>query len=97
MKRPSRDQDGTYHIKGKQYPELFGSRRQVMNGTAYKTTGNLTKKDLYFNKKTNRYVSKKKHNQTVKSNPLKKLGLLAKPGKFGPNKSRSASKKKNKK
>ena len=87
MKRPVRDsEDGMYHIKGQKYPELFGSRRQVMNKNAYKTTGNLTKKDLHFNPKTKRYVSKLKHEQTLKNSPLKKLGLLAKPGTFGPNK-----------
>jgi hypothetical protein len=90
MKRPVRDsEDGTYHIKGKQYPELFGSRRQVMNNSAYKTTGNLTRNKLHFNPKTKRYVSKLKHTQTLKNNPLKRLGLLAKPGTFGPNKSKS--------
>ena len=87
MKRPVRDSnDGMYHIKGQKYPELFGSRRQVMNKSAYKTTGNLTKKNLHFNPRTKRYVSKLKHEQTLKNSPLKKLGLLAKPGTFGPNK-----------
>lgn len=42
MKRPTRSDDGMYHIKGKKYPELFGSRIQVFRGNAYKTTGDLT-------------------------------------------------------
>ena len=38
MKRPVRDPiKGTYTIKNKEYKELFGSREQVFNGTAYKT------------------------------------------------------------
>ena len=38
MKRPVRDpKSGTYTMKGKIYKELFGSREQVWNGTAYKT------------------------------------------------------------
>ena len=98
MKRPVRDpEDHTYHIKNKKYPELFGTRRNVMNETAYKTTGNLTKDDLHYNPNTRRYVSKLKREQTLKNSPLKRLGLLAKPGKFGPNKkSKSKTAKKSK-
>ena len=46
MKKPVRQNDGMYHVNGKKYPELFGSRSQVWNGTAYKTSGGLTKEDL---------------------------------------------------
>lgn len=38
----------------------YGSRAQVMHGTAKKTTGGLTKKDLMYND-AGRIVSKKKH------------------------------------
>ena len=82
MKRPVRDDDGTYHIKGKHYPELFGSRQQVVNGTAYKTTGELTKKDLMMNK-WGRIVSAKKHKTAKKEKRLEKAGYFAKKGKFG--------------
>ena len=97
MKRPVRDDDGTYHIKGKHYPELFGSRQQVINGTAFKTTGELTKKDLMMNK-WGRIVSAKKHKTAKKEKRLEKAGYFAKKGKFGfvkktARKSRKAKKK----
>ena len=39
---------------------VVGSRAQVWHGTADKTSGGLTRKDLAFNKKTGRIVSKRK-------------------------------------
>ena len=49
MKRPVRDPvTGTYRVKGRIYKELFGSREQVLNRTAYKTTGGLTIDDLFY-------------------------------------------------
>jgi hypothetical protein len=60
MKRPVRNDDGNYHLDGKSYNELFGSRQQVWNGTAYKTSGCLKKKHLLMNK-WRRIVSIKKH------------------------------------
>ena len=44
MARFGKSADGTYHIKGKKYAHVQGSRAQVWHGTAYKTTGGLTKK-----------------------------------------------------
>jgi len=82
MKRPHRHDDGTYHIDGKKYRELFGSRQQVMNGTAYKTAGELTKSGLMMNK-WGRIVSKKKHASAKKEKRLVKHGYTAKKGKFG--------------
>jgi hypothetical protein len=83
MKRPHRDpKDHTYHINGKKYPELFGSRHQVMNGTAYKTSGQLTKSNLMMNK-WGRIVSSKKHATAKKEKRLQKYGYFAKKGKFG--------------
>ena len=81
MKRPVRLDDG-YHIKGKIYKELFGSREQVMNGTAYKTAGLLTKEDLIYNNR-GRIVSKNKHYTAKKEKRLEKHGYFAKKGKFG--------------
>jgi hypothetical protein len=87
MKRPQKilsgPNKGKYNIKGKFYDKLFGSRRMVHNGTAYKTRGNLTIKDLYHNKATDRIVSRKKHFWAIKNKPLKKHGWTAKKGKFG--------------
>jgi len=83
MKRPERSPiDGTYTVKGKKYKELFGSREQVMNGTAYKTEGLLTKDDLMYNK-WGRIVSKKKYVTAKKEMRLEKYGYGAKKGKFG--------------
>ena len=59
MKRPVRQNDGLFHLEGKTFKQLFGSREQVFNGTAYKTTGCLTKKNLHYNKR-GRIVSLKK-------------------------------------
>jgi hypothetical protein len=82
MKRPVRNEDGMYMISGKSYKELFGSRAQVHNGTAYKTTGGLTKKDLVMNK-WGRIVSEKKHKTAKKEKRLQKYGFFAKKGAFG--------------
>ena len=82
MKRPTRNDKGMYVINGSSFKELFGSRQQVWNGTAYKTPGNLMKKDLFFNK-WGRIVSKKKHFTAKKEKRLQKHGFYAKKGKFG--------------
>jgi hypothetical protein len=91
MKRPDRALDGFYYIKslgdvkagkGKKFKELFGSREQVMNGTAYKTPGGLTTEDLIVNK-YGRIVSKKKFYTAKKEKRLEKYGYFAKKGKFG--------------
>ena len=82
MKRPVRHEDGTYHIDGHKYNELFGSRQQVWNKTAYKTAGNLTRGDLLMNK-WGRIVSEKKHKTAKKEKRLQKYGYFAEKGKFG--------------
>jgi hypothetical protein len=81
MKRPIKI-NGVYSIKGDDYEELFGSRSKVMNGTAYKTTGLLTKKDLMKNKR-GYIVSRKKHITASKEKRLEKAGWHTKKGKFG--------------
>jgi hypothetical protein len=82
MKKPVRQLDGFYHVEGKKWSELFGSRIQVMNGTAYKTTGGLCKKDLLMNK-WGRIVSAKKYKTAKKEKRLEKAGYFAEKGKFG--------------
>jgi len=82
MKRPVRSSDGTYHIHGKTYKELFGSRQQVWNKTAYKTPGGLTRSGLTLNK-WDRIVSIKKHRTAKKEKRLEKYGYFAEKGKFG--------------
>lgn len=82
MKRPTRQEDGYYHINGKKYGQLIGSREQVRNGTAYKTEGNLVKSQLFTNK-WGRIVSLKKHRTAKKEMRLRKYGFYAKKGQFG--------------
>jgi hypothetical protein len=82
MKRPVRAEDGTYTVKGKKYKELFGSREQVNNGTAYKTKAGLTNDDILMNK-WGRLVSAKKYKTAKKEMRLEKHGYSAKKGKFG--------------
>jgi hypothetical protein len=96
MKRPVRNDDGTYHLKKGKFDELIGSRAQVMNGTAYKTSGDLKSSDLLMNK-WGRIVSAKKHKTAKKEKRLEKAGYFAKKGKFGyVKKSASKSRKTNK-
>ena len=73
---------GHYMIKGKKYEMLVGSRAQVYHGTAYKTSGGLTKNDIIMNK-NGRIVSKAKHNTAKKEKRLVKAGYGTKKGKFG--------------
>jgi len=82
MKRPVRGEDGKYHVSGHDYKELFGSRQQVWNKTAYKTSGNLTRSHLMMNK-WGRIVSAKKHGTAKKEKRLQKYGYYAEKGKFG--------------
>ncbi len=82
VKRPDRHDDGMYHIKGKRYPELIGSRTQVMNGNAYKTAGYLVKEDLMMNKH-GRIVSRLKHKTAKKEKRLERAGYYTQKGKFG--------------
>jgi len=74
--------DGYYHMHGKRYEMLEGSRAQVQHGTAYKTPGGLTKDKLFMNKHGH-IVSKKKHLTAKREKRLEKAGYFAKKGKFG--------------
>jgi len=77
----TKSSDGKYHINGKVYDILIGSRAQIMHGTAFKTTGGLKKGSLKYNKH-GKIVSTKKSS----SNPLKHLtraGYKTVKGKFG--------------
>ena len=96
MKRPVRNENGNYVVAGKSYKELFGSRAQVHNGTAYKTTGGLTKSDLVMNK-WGRIVSEKKHKTAKREKRLQKYGYYTKKGKFGAIKRASSRKNKSRK
>lgn len=74
--------DGKYHIGGKTYDMLIGTRAQVWHGTAYKTAGGLTKGHLMKNK-AGRIVSRSKHSTAKKEMRLLKHGYGTKKGKFG--------------
>ena len=75
--------DGKYHIRGKTYKRLIGSRAEVMHGTAYKTAGNLTKDQLKYNKH-HKIVSRAKSSKGAQM--LKRLtrkGYFTRKGHFG--------------
>ena len=59
----------------------IGSRRQVWNGTAKKTSGGLTRSDLIMSH--GRIVTKSKHFSAKKEMRLLKHGYGTKKGKFG--------------
>jgi hypothetical protein len=82
MTRYTKDSHGHYHIHGKKYEMLEGSRAQVYHGTAYKTSGGLKKPEILMNK-NGRIVSKKKHTTAKKEKRLVKAGYGTKKGKFG--------------
>jgi hypothetical protein len=81
-KKPIRQLDNYYHINGKKWKELFGSRESVFNGNSYKTPGGLTRADLIQNK-WGRIVSAKKHKTATVEKRLEKYGYSARKGRFG--------------
>jgi hypothetical protein len=88
MKRPTKSVDGMYHIHGKKYPILIGSRAQVEHGNAFKTPGGLKKGDLLMNK-NGHIVSRKKHFTAKKEKRLEKAGYKTKKGVFNLSKKHS--------
>jgi hypothetical protein len=50
FKRPTKQKDGKYHIDNQIYDNLFGTRQDVWDGKAHKTSGGLVKSDLIINK-----------------------------------------------
>ena len=81
VKRHLRHADGQFHLNGKKFDTLVGSRAQVWHGTVYRTTGYLTKKNLLKNKHGN-IVSLRKHKTEKKKKRLEKAGYKPKKGKF---------------
>lgn len=82
MTKYSRTSTGKYSVSGRTYEVLIGTRAQVWHGTAYKTTGGLTKGDLMQNK-AGRIVSRAKHMTAKREKRLVKAGFLTKKGHFG--------------
>lgn len=60
----------------------IGSRAQVFNGSAKKTSGGLRKNNLLKNK-WGRIVSAKKHHTAKREKRLEKHGFTARKGRFG--------------
>ena len=58
-KRISKSEDGFYYINNKKYSSCFGTREEVWNETAFKTTGGLMKEQLIMNR-YGKIVSKSK-------------------------------------
>ena len=84
-KRPHKKSDGKYHVAGKKYDKLVGSRAEVWHNTAYKTCYGkncLTRNDIVMNKH-GRLVSKKKHRTAKKEKRLQAHGYFTEKGKFG--------------
>lgn len=66
--------DGKYHIEGKKYEKIRGTREEVWCGTAYQTTGELKKRDLEMNR-YGKIVSKVKMiTATMDNNFIKNRG-----------------------
>ena len=82
MTRFTKTSSGKYNIAGKTFETLSGSRAQVWHGTAYKTSGGLTKSHLMQNH-AGRIVSKAKHATAKKEMRLIKHGYGTQKGKFG--------------
>jgi hypothetical protein len=82
MTRFTKTASGKYVVSGHSYEMLIGSRAQVWHGTAYKTTGGLTKAHLLKNK-CGHIVSRSKHTTAKKEKRLVKAGYGTKKGKFG--------------
>ena len=92
MPRHKRGKDGLYHIAGRKYRWLVGTRKQVkILKSAYKTTYGkvrprgdaLTAKDLFVTKRA-RVVSRVKHNKgPALLRRLHDRGYYAKKGEFG--------------
>jgi hypothetical protein len=66
----------------KNVKQTVGSRAQVMNRTALRTPGGLTRKDLKYNKQ-GRIVSRKKSMSAKRDNRLVKAGYVTTKGEFG--------------
>ena len=64
-----------------EYSQTVGTRAQVWHGTAKKTSGGLTKKDLMM--KNGRIKSRRASQKAKRNNNLKRAGWTFKRGSFG--------------
>jgi hypothetical protein len=69
LKKTMKNSSGTYDVGGNQYELLLGTRQEVWDGKAYKTSGGLLKNELIRNKHGD-IVSKRK---SISETKLKRL------------------------
>lgn len=74
LKKTMKNTSGTYDVGGKQYELLLGTRQEVWDGKAYKTSGGLLKTELILNKHGN-IVSKRKSISETQLNRLFASGV----------------------
>lgn len=77
LRKYNKHSDGYYYIKDKKYEKLTGTRQEVWENVAYRTSGDLTKSELIMNK-YGEIVSKIKSEQSVdelRSICKKKIGI----------------------
>lgn len=77
-KNTSKQKDGKYHIDNQIYNKLIGTRQEVWDGNAYKTSGGLLKSDLTINNNGkivsfNKSISEKLNNKFEHINLLKQV------------------------
>jgi len=69
MKKYNKQKDGYYHIHEFKYEKLNGSRNEVWQNIAYRTSGGLIKEDLLENR-NGKIISKNKHIDSSNNNHL---------------------------
>ena len=78
LKKIMKNSSGTYDVGGKQYELLLGTRQEVWDGKAYKTSGGLLKTELILNKH-GAIVSKRKSISETQLNRLVTCGVNKTP------------------
>ena len=73
-KRRDKGPDGLFHVDGRTYKLLEGTRADVWEGNAYQTSGGLIKRDLLVNK-DGKIVSKSKSIEGLVNNKLDVVNL----------------------
>ena len=71
VRKYQKNKNGTYSIQDTLYDKLNGTREEVWNQIAYKTSGGLTKDDLMENP-SGKIISKQKHIESKRNNHLPK-------------------------
>jgi hypothetical protein len=78
LKKITKNKDGMYDVGGKQYEILYGTRQEVWNEKAYKTSGGLLKNNIIINKE-GLFVSKRKSILETKTKRLFVCGVNKTP------------------